>query len=284
MTRLRLPAEGNRRRAFAVRILIRPKLKVRFFVKIGHMVSVLVCAAGIVGLGGPATFAFADSGFPSSPSSPFPGIPSPSLGDTLAGVPFAPIASAADSSAVVTIAAAQNGELPAGGLPASYLIQALPGNASCRVSGATGSCTVTGLTNGTAYTFTAIANDAAGSSAQSPPSNSVTPTGVPTTPYAPLAVPGVNSAFVIEAAAAVEDGGYYPDFYTVTANPGGGSCTINTIVGGCTIDGLTAGANYIFTVTAQEFGANSNSPGASSTASAPSNVITVSHDEPASGS
>jgi hypothetical protein len=64
---------------------------------------------------------------------------------------------------------------PTGGTaPTSYEVTATPGGAKCTVDGASGSCTITGLTAGTAYTFTTIAKTASGSSSASTASTSIT--------------------------------------------------------------------------------------------------------------
>jgi hypothetical protein len=53
-------------------------------------------------------------------------------------------------------------------------VTASPGGATCTVTGASGSCTITGLTAGTAYTFTTVAKTSAGSSSASTASTSIT--------------------------------------------------------------------------------------------------------------
>jgi hypothetical protein len=78
---------------------------------------------------------------------------------------------ATPGSAQVTI----SWQHPAGGAtPASYTVTAQPGGASCTVLHPATSCTVTGLTNGRAYTFTVTAN-ALGGSSSAPPTAGVTP-------------------------------------------------------------------------------------------------------------
>ena len=63
---------------------------------------------------------------------------------------------------------------PTGGLtPTSYEVTASPGGATCTVTGASGSCIITGLTAGTAYTFTTVAKTSTGSSSASAASASV---------------------------------------------------------------------------------------------------------------
>jgi len=77
---------------------------------------------------------------------------------------------------------------PAGGAtPASYTVTAEPGGMSCTVQYPATSCTVTGLANGTAYTFTVTA-DAEGGSASAPPTDDVMPTAGPGPDPGPVGV------------------------------------------------------------------------------------------------
>jgi hypothetical protein len=61
-----------------------------------------------------------------------------------------------------------------------YTVTSTPGNITA--SGVASPITVTGLTNGTAYTFTVHATNVVGDSAESAPSNAVTPSGLPGAP------------------------------------------------------------------------------------------------------
>jgi len=91
-----------------------------------------------------------------------------------ASVPGAPTigtATAGDGQATVSFAAPSNtGQQPITG----YTVTAAPGGATAHC--AASPCTVTGLTNGTAYTFTVTATNGVGTGAASASSNSVTPT------------------------------------------------------------------------------------------------------------
>ena len=96
--------------------------------------------------------------------------------------PPAPVAVAGVESATITVAAPSVG--PA---PTSYLVTASPGVATCTVTGASGSCLITGLTAATTYTFTAVAKTASPdlTSRASAVSNVVAPTARAVDPETP---------------------------------------------------------------------------------------------------
>ena len=120
-----------------------------------------------------------------------------------------------------------------------------------------------GLTNGTSYTFTVRATNSVGDSAESTPSNPVTPA---TTPGAPTGVQatGANASATVTWTAPASDGGSPIVRYTVTASPGGATATSTTT--SATVTGLQNGFPYTFTVVATNDVGNGPS-------SSPSNTV-----------
>lgn len=182
---------------------------------------------------------------------------------TKPGAPTGVSAVAKNASATVSWnAPASNG----GANITDYTVTSTPGGKTCATSGAL-SCTVTGLTNGTAYQFSVVATNSEGDGPASALSSAVTPSA-PTAPSAPTgvtALAGAASATVSWNAPA-SDGGSDITGYTVTSSPDAKTCT-STATRSCVVNGLTNGTAYSFTVVA------TNAEG-DSAASSPSAAVT----------
>ena len=174
-------------------------------------------------------------------------------------------ATAGDGQASVSfIAPANNG----GSTITGYTVTSSPDGKTA--TGTSSPITVTGLTNGTAYTFTVTATNSAGTGVPSAPSGAVTPSTSPDAPTNVQATAG-NGQAVVSFVAPANNGGSAITGYTVTSDPGG--ITATRISSPITVTGLTNGTEYTFTVTA------TNSAG-TSPASDPSEPVTPSASSP----
>ena len=175
---------------------------------------------------------------------------------TAPAAPTGVTATAGDKSAMVTWSAPANGGSPI----TSYTVTPYIGATAQTPTVITGSppatsAAITGLTDGTAYTFTVTATNGVGTGPSSAPSSPVTPTA-PTAPAAPsnvTATAGNQSATVGWSAPA--NGGSPITMYTVTPYLAGVAQPATQVSGSpppttASVTGLTNGDAYTFTVTA----------------------------------
>jgi hypothetical protein len=169
---------------------------------------------------------------------------------TSPGPPTSPVAVAGNTTATVSwVAPVDDG----GATITNYTVTSVPDNKTCTWSVGPLTCTVTGLTNGTSYTFTVRAQNVAGQGPASGASNAVVPVAPPTTPSAPLnplASAGSGNATVTWAPPA-STGGAAITQYVVTSSPSGLTCTWTSGPLSCVVNGLTNGTPYRFSVTAK---------------------------------
>lgn len=179
---------------------------------------------------------------------------------TAPGTPGKPTATAGDGSATVTVVAPGSG-----GTPDSYTVTATnlrsggPSGQTCTVTGAAGSCTVTGLQNGDDYTFAVTATNSAGTSAASPSSDAVKPLGTAFVPAfgAPTAT---ADGFVVSITNYLAGSSFMWSVSGATATIGAG--------GDLTVTGLATGASATVTVTTIRPGFASGSATVTGTAAA----------------
>ena len=165
---------------------------------------------------------------------------------TVPGAPTIGVATPGNGQASVTFTApASDG----GSAIASYTATASPGGAAGTCSAPCTSIAVTGLTNGTLYTFTVSATNALGMGASSAASNAVQPQGPPGPPIiagATVANAQASVAFI----APTSDGGSPITLYTATSSPGALTGTCAAPCNFIFVAGLTYGTAYTFTVAA----------------------------------
>ncbi|HOY21930.1 MAG TPA: fibronectin type III domain-containing protein, partial [Cellvibrio sp.] len=193
-------------------------------------------------------------------------------------------ATAGDSQVSVTFTApGSNG----GSAITTYTATASPGGAFGTCAGPSAcTATVTGLTNGTAYTFTVTATNAIGTSVASGASNSATPKGNQTITFAN---PGAQNFGTTPTLTATATSSLTPTFTSSTTGvctiTSGGALTFVT-AGSCTIDADQAGNSTwsAATTVSRTFTVNAVVPGAPTigTATAGDTQATVTFTAPAS--
>jgi Domain of unknown function (DUF4082)/Fibronectin type III domain len=211
-----------------------------------------------------ATTTVGNGVFAYSPTSTFPNGTS-SAGNYWVDVMFSPLDPPGAVSTPSAVAAGKTSATVSwtapstGGPVTSYKITPYIGSVAQTPKTVTGtppvtSTTVTGLTNGTSYTFTVQASNPNGSGAESPKSNAITPL----TAVVPSAPTGVSAAGASQSARVTwtlpdSDGDSAITKQTVTPFVGSTAQTpldVSASATSATVTGLTNGTNYTFKVTA----------------------------------
>jgi len=196
--------------------------------------STQTSTATVTGLIDGVTYQFEVSATNAQGSSPF-SAPSNSvtpLAITVPGAPTGATAVAADSQATVSwVPPASNGNATITSYAVTARVNGLPTeNTATTPNGTATSAVVTGLTNGTTYTFTVHATNSKGNGPESAPSNAVTPTR-------PLGA--TDMAISISGPSGINVGGNAT--YTLTVNNLGPSFAPQVTV----VDFIPAGATFV---------------------------------------
>jgi len=182
-----------------------------------------------------------------------------SVSNSVPGIPSGVTATPGNESIVLSWSVPPNGGSTITSYTVTYISQSPP---ALTIIVLTNSATITGLTNGTSYSFTILATNSIGNSGSTNPITA-TPAIVPTAPLSVIATKG-NGSVDITWTIPSSNGGSQITSYTITATIVSSGFIVSTSsVSGTsgTILGLTNGTEYKFTV----FAINSigSSPGSS---------------------
>jgi subtilisin family serine protease len=125
---------------------------------------------------------------------------------------------------------------------------AATGASSVTCSSTSTTCTLIGLTAGTAYSVTVAATNGVGLGASSA-AKSIAAGAAPSAPGTPTMVAG-NGEIAVSWTAPVDNGGLEISQYTVTSTPDSKTCSPAGAELSCVVAGLTVGTQYTFTVSA----------------------------------
>ena len=186
---------------------------------------------------------------------------------TTPATPAAPTVIAGDRS--VTIYAAALPTLPAATSFTASLYNASLGFVnSCVITGASGSCSISGLTNGTTYYASLVARNSSFSSAASNYSSGTIPTALPSVPNKPTVTAGVGNVTIAVTNSGLGSAPTRIDVAAYTStNIAAGNCVILAASGSCVISGLSSSIQYKFDAI------SSNTLGVSATRSPMSDLI-----------
>jgi hypothetical protein len=207
-----------------------------------------------------------------SPQSPASNAVTPA---TVPSTPQAPTGTAGNSSITLTIAAPTS---DGGSTITGFLVTQSTSTTgtfspvtagTCTTLTSAGTCTVTGLVNGTTYYFKVAAINAVGTGTDSDFSAGITPVAPSTAPSAPPAPTGIagNGLVTLTISSPTSDGGSAITSYLITQSTSArrgfspvaaGTCTTLTSAGTCTVTGLVNGTTYYFRVAAKNTIGTSN--------------------------